>query len=46
MELALIINLALFGFVTALLIVLSIDEARQERRAEKVLDPEELKKAA
>ena len=41
MELALIINLVLFSFFTVFLIALSIDEARQGKRAK-----EEFKKAA
>jgi hypothetical protein len=46
MELALIINLALFGLFTGFLIVLSIDEARQEKRMKKVIEPEAFRKAA
>jgi hypothetical protein len=46
MEIALIIDLVLFGFFTVFLIALSIDEARQGKRRKKVLGIEELKKAA
>jgi len=46
MEPALIIDLILFGVFTVLLVLFSIDEARQEKRAKKALDAEELKKAS
>ena len=46
MELALIIDFVLFSFFTVFLIALSIDEARQEKRMKKVIEPEEFRKAA
>jgi len=46
MELALIIDLVLFGLFTVSLVALSIDEARQEKGRKKTIEPEGFRKAA
>lgn len=46
MEIALVIDLILFGIFTILLIVLSIDEARQEKKREEDGKPEKLGEVA
>lgn len=46
MELGLLINLVFLGFYTMLLIAISIDEAREERRALKDFAEKMIKEAA
>ena len=46
MELALIIDLVLFSFLTVFIIALSIDQTRQEKRIKRVIEPEGFRKAA